>query len=291
MNRNCEAIGREGTSGGDTVLIPMRVDLSETIVEISSSGFASGAITSPRTLIVCWGENFMGCLGRKTMSEAFDGPGKMTGLIQEVFRVESLSFGRYHGMALTISSKHSEGRKLWIWGYNSDFQLGNGVSDNISDEVASEVPFFATRNLTIEKIESGGYCSACITVRGALYMWGTLSEFCKMRTPILVSFGEGRSRCLNISLSDDLALFVCEKVRISGETRRVCYSWGKGIRGADVNNGFDANIPQEIKALNCLPANSWVVEIGGAAKSAYCIVQTHILQDEKLDFLRELEIM
>jgi len=270
MNRNCEAIGREETYGGDTVLIPTRVELSVTIAAISSSVEASGGITSSRTHIVCWGNNFNGCLGRKTLYRGPSGVGNMMGWIRKEFCIKALCFGNYHGMVLTISSEVKEGQKLWIWGDNYFFQHGNGISDNQEHAVASEVPFFGKRSLEVEKIECGVYSCACITLGGALYMWGSLSDFNQIRHPILVSFGEGTCRCLNISLSFSLALSVCEIVSLSGETRRMCYSWGYRIQ-REVGT-VEAKIPTEIAVLNSLPANSRVVEIGVSDTSAFCIV-------------------
>jgi len=101
--------------------------------------------------------------------------------------------------------------------------------------------------------------------------------------------------CVDVCFSFGSVLALCDVYsRGSGETRRVCYSWGLNIISADDLQ----RAPQEIRYLSCFESGADVVTIGCADEAAFCIVRAkffhlsdEVLQDEKLEFLRDLHIM
>jgi len=115
------------------------------------------------------------------------------------------------------------------------------------------------------------------------------------KIPVRINFGNELLSvsvcCMDVCLSSRGVFAVCD-VYSDGETHRICYTWGRTAAGI-----FEPR-PRELQELSNLEGGSRVVMIGCANESAYCIVQKQFfhlndqgMQDEKLDFLRELQIM
>ena len=76
-------------------------------------------------------------------------------------KVEQVSLGRFHSGAIT------EDGSLWMWGWNSYGQLGDGTKEN------KHTPVKVMEN--VKEISLGGVHSGAIKEDGSLWMWGSNS--------------------------------------------------------------------------------------------------------------------
>ena len=67
----------------------------------------------------------------------------------------------------TASPPISTGGTLWVWGYNSDGQLGDGTTDNISSPLQ-----IVTGSSDWAIVSAGGDFSAAIKTDGTMWTWG-----------------------------------------------------------------------------------------------------------------------
>jgi len=239
----------------------------------------------------------------------------VTGDIQDEDRIDAFYFGSGHCLALTTSQEDSpRKKKVWVFGTNNYGQMGDGQMTFESHSTATTIQYF-TRIPFIKKIAVGTHHCALVTPEGSLFMWGSnISRQCGFfskdenftydytgyilipRRIVFVSAVQGiKVRCLDIACSRKHNLAICED---NNSNRRTCYSWGEqemlGMPVKDVSDSY----PNEIVFFSRQDVDVTIVEIGVGCSSSYCVVKKAffhlsdpILQDEKLDLLRELYIM
>ena len=145
----------------DILLLP-----GETIIQVTSGGYHSAALTSNGRLFT-WGRNDYGQLGDGT-TVSKSTPTEITNRFSLATedKIIQVSLGGSHSAALT-----SEGR-LFTWGRNDNGQLGDGttVSKSTPTEITSRISL-ATEDKIIQ-VSLGYSHSAALTSNGRLFTWG-----------------------------------------------------------------------------------------------------------------------
>jgi len=140
--------------------------IGETITSISLGYSSSAAITSEGRLFT-WGDNYFGQLGNGTTVDKHV-PTEITNQFNLAIgeTITTLSMSNHHSSTLT-----SEGR-VFMWGYNSYGQLGDGttVSKYIPTEITDQFNFAIGE--IISSISLGSSHSLAITSEGRLFTWG-----------------------------------------------------------------------------------------------------------------------
>jgi len=176
-NMDCQAVRRKTQDEEGTlvpILAPQLVRLSEAMSFICCGDLYSGVINTSKTKIFCFGYNGEGCLGAGVSGQkvAQSSPVRVTGEIEEEWRVESLCMGSGHTMALTTAVEElPRKRRIWIWGNNNYAQRGDGSKDYIDYPTASILPYFEEKSVEIKKIECGFAHCAVISVSANVFMW------------------------------------------------------------------------------------------------------------------------
>lgn len=138
-------------------------------------------------IVYSWGTaNDHGWLGRQAGDDTLQVPTPIT----DTFRSETgklevivqIACGLEHCLALSQSGK------LYSWGHNKAGQLGlDGYTPNQMQKKQSPTPVFKFDGTTGSEVAKSCSCgpesSACVTIRGAVYVWGACSFY---------MFGEGR---------------------------------------------------------------------------------------------------
>jgi len=203
---------------------------------------------------------------------------EVTGLINEEWKVDSLALGVRSSMALTISVKSSLAKRVWVWGGANLGQAGNGSIDEEDHPVPSEVKYFREKRIAIEKIASGAFHCAVLTVNGELFMWGSNTvgrcgnakkDGEPVSIPTKVQFiveesPNSKLACLDILCARDHSLAVCTEMGGS-DNRRICFSWGSKYCG-ELGHGEDGTenfcSPKEILFFRGLEEDYAVTRMG-----------------------------
>ena len=174
-----------------------------------------------------WGYNDRGQLGNKnaTAVSASHSPIQiMKGTI-----VQSISTGYAHSGAIDTSGN------LWMWGYNNNYQLGNGTTKNTS------VPQKIDLGVDVTILELGNSFTTVVDSSGNRWFWGDTGHYQSgdgtisiVKTPTIKNFNFpisnitcGRSSC--VALSDNNL-----------------YGWGSNSYGAGGSSGSYTTTPQQI---------------------------------------------
>ena len=117
--------------------------------------YKSAAITEDGSLYV-WGVNVHGEVGNGSTEDQL-------APVKVLSHVKSVSLGGYNN-ANGFTAAITEENDLYLWGYNSSGQIGNGTVENqlIPEKILEHVV----------SVQLGGSHSAAITEDGALYLWG-----------------------------------------------------------------------------------------------------------------------
>ena len=127
----------------------------QNILSISCGRYHTIVITIDMKIYV-WGLNEYGQLG---LGHNINQNSPQELLFQDI-KIESVSCGFHHTMALTMSGK------LYVWGKNDSGQLGLG--DNVHRNFPQEVYF----KEKINSIRGGASHTLCTTYNGKIYTWG-----------------------------------------------------------------------------------------------------------------------
>ena len=142
----------------------------ETIISLSLGYYHSSALTSTGRVFT-WGVNGQGQLGDGTTTNRTT-PTDITSRfsLTEGETIISLSLGSYHSSAIT-----STGR-VFIWGRNSQFQLGDGTTSNRTTPTDITSHFLLTEGETIISLSLAINHSSALTSTGRVFTWGHNSE-------------------------------------------------------------------------------------------------------------------
>ena len=142
----------------------------ETIISLSLGYYHSSALTSTGRVFT-WGVNGQGQLGDGTTTKRTT-PTDITSRfsLTEGETIISLSLGSYHSSAIT-----STGR-VFIWGRNSQFQLGDGTTSNRTTPTDITSHFLLTEGETIISLSLAINHSSALTSTGRVFTWGHNSE-------------------------------------------------------------------------------------------------------------------
>ena len=150
------------TNQTNPVLIAQSRFNNEKVVKITVGAAHSGCITETGKLYM-WGNNHLGYLGDGTTTQR----NVPTLIPQSAFnneKVVALSLGRDYSGCLT------ETGKVYMWGRNTEGQLGDGTTTDKS--VPTLIPQSAFNNDKVAALSLGVYHSGCVTETGKVYMWG-----------------------------------------------------------------------------------------------------------------------
>jgi len=138
----------------------------ETIIQVESGRNHTAALTSNKKLFL-WGSNSNGQLGDGTIinsSIPLDITSEFNLSVGET--IDDVALGDNHSAVLT-----SEGR-LFLWGSNSNGQLGDGTQIDSSNPLDITSEFNLDDGETITNIELGAYHSSALTSSGRIFTWG-----------------------------------------------------------------------------------------------------------------------
>jgi alpha-tubulin suppressor-like RCC1 family protein len=89
------------------------------------------------------------------------------------FKVKSAALGRNHGCLLTTYNSSTSSNKVYCWGKNDYYQLGDGTTD--SSLFPKEIRFTSNnvpQNLTTVSIAAGAHHTCAIERNGGVWCWG-----------------------------------------------------------------------------------------------------------------------
>jgi alpha-tubulin suppressor-like RCC1 family protein len=144
-----------GTTAAATT--PIQVPGLTGVVGVAAGSFHSLALKADGT-VWAWGYNVDGEVGSGGTAPAVTSPVQVVGLAGVV----AIAGGRYHSLAV-----RSDG-SVWAWGYNSDGQLGNGVTSTSPTPVPTRVP----GSNGIVSVAGGGFHSLALRSDGTVWSWG-----------------------------------------------------------------------------------------------------------------------
>ena len=156
----CNRNGQLGNGkSGESEIEAEPVKIMENVQYVSVGDEHSAAITEDGSLYM-WGRNDSGQVGNGKSGENEI----QTEPVKIMDNVQYVSLGAEHSAAITKDGS------LYMWGNNSDGQLGNGESGY---KVLSSVPIKIMDN--VEAVSLGNGHSGALTKDGELYMWGNNS--------------------------------------------------------------------------------------------------------------------
>ena len=141
--------------------------ITGTVVKIAGGGSHSLALTSDGT-IWAWGYNYFGQLGNGTTTNSTT-PVAVT--IPGLNGTALIAAGLDHSMAYDPLTD-----TLWVWGYNTYGQLGDGSTTNRT--VPKAIPFFSLNvgGGTLPQIFAVGHHSHARKTNGKWFSWGSNSS-------------------------------------------------------------------------------------------------------------------
>jgi len=152
------ADGELGNGTTIAAVAPTQVPGLTGVVAVSAGSFHSLALKADGT-VWAWGYNGDGEVGTGSAAViTVTSPAQVVGLASVV----AISGGRFHSLAVK-----SDGT-VWSWGYNSDGQLGNGVTTTIPTPTPVKVA-----GLTgVISAAAGGFHSLALKSDGTVWAWG-----------------------------------------------------------------------------------------------------------------------
>jgi alpha-tubulin suppressor-like RCC1 family protein len=136
----------------------------ETVQMVVAGSYHSLALTT-NNRIYTWGSNGYGQLGSgSSLNRITPTVIAFTGL-QGGETIQQISAGNFHFLVLT-----STGR-LFTWGNNATFQLGNGSTFNLYSPTLIEISGLQSGE-TLQYVGAGAYHSFAGTSNGRLFVWG-----------------------------------------------------------------------------------------------------------------------
>ncbi len=156
-------LGQCGINASLIITNPQRVKIQEEI--IMSRGVSHNMALTKSGEVYTWGDNRYGQLGDGTQTNSTI-PKDITSsfnLIND--KIIKVSTGEVNSMAL------SEKGRIYIWGDNSNGQLGDGTQTNstIPKDITSS---FNLVNDKIVEISSGNFYSMVLSEKGSVFTWG-----------------------------------------------------------------------------------------------------------------------
>ena len=202
------------TNQTNPVLIAQSRFNNEKVVKITVGAAHSGCITETGKLYM-WGNNHLGYLGDGTTTQR----NVPTLIPQSAFnneKVVALSLGRDYSGCLT------ETGKVYMWGRNTEGQLGDGTTTDKS--VPTLIPQSAFNNDKVAALSLGVYHSGCVTETGKVYMWGLNSSgqlgddsTANKSVPTLIDdFLDGTPVFLSLGGNSSAVIFNVEVLKILG---------------------------------------------------------------------------
>jgi uncharacterized repeat protein (TIGR02543 family) len=132
-----------------------------------SLGFYHSSALSATGRVFMWGENWAGQLGDGTTTDR-NVPTEITSRFSLTAgdKITSLSLGKDHSSALSATGR------VFMWGFNSFGQLGNGTNTNrnVPTEITSRFSLDAGDKIT--SLSLGFYHSSALSATGRVFMWG-----------------------------------------------------------------------------------------------------------------------
>lgn len=145
------------TPGNAPSAMPLKVaGLGSPVVAISAGGQHTCAVRGTG-VVMCWGSNYLGQLGRSTLSPPQVAPGLVIGVTQAF----AVSAGDSHTCAVRV------GGQVMCWGENFDGQLGRGAFSDAQPTAA-----LVTGLDDAADIAAGGTFSCALRIDGSLACWG-----------------------------------------------------------------------------------------------------------------------
>lgn len=213
----CWGAGQAGQIGNGANLSmnsPVAIDTITSYKTITAgNNYTCGLTTSDK--LKCWGTNASGQLGIGNLT-AQNVPAEVTPAVSYQFLTSGLS----HSCAITTSTN-----KLFCWGLNGSYQLGNGVQTN------SNVPIAVDSTQDYNYASAGQDYSCAIRTSGDLYCWG--------------GNGSGQVGTGTNATQTSLFLVGAGYSQVAAGTSATCaiktnsiYCWGNNTAGQFGNGGY-----------------------------------------------------
>jgi alpha-tubulin suppressor-like RCC1 family protein len=168
----CWGGGFYGQLGNNTTTSsnqPVAVDTSgvlngKTILDISIAGESTMCVLASDYLGYCWGENWAGELGNNSTTDSSVPVAVHTAGVLSGKTLKSIKAGYYHACAIASDDK------AYCWGYNWDYQLGNGT------QVDSSVPIAVStagvlNGLAIDSLKTNDDLTCALSGQ-SIFCWG-----------------------------------------------------------------------------------------------------------------------
>ena len=237
------------------------------IIQVSLGGSHSSALTASGRLFT-WGNNSLGQLGDGTNNNSLT-PIEITNrfILAEGDKIIQVSLGYSHSAALTASGR------LFTWGYNSYYQLGNGSFNDRTLPTEITNRFSLTEGDKIIQVSLGYSHSAALTASGRLFTWGYnfvgelgngTTTYKSTPTEITGQFNlSEEDKIIQVSLGGSHSSALTASGRI--------FTWGEGDYGR-LGNGAstDKYTPTEITNRFSLTEGDKIIQVslGGSHSSA-----------------------
>lgn len=208
---------------------------TETIIQLEYGRGHVAALTDSGRLFTWGNYNYYGQLGNGTLLEKLT-PFEITSSFPVEDKITSISLGAFHSGALTSSGK------VFTWGYNSDGQLGQGITADRQSWVTTPTEITSLYNVEdpITQIELGGLNSFAISTSGRVFAWGNNAESAlgdgttsdkNAPTEITAKFPSG-TKIVHVGASDDNGDFPFAAAK-SDDGR--LFTWGSNVFGQNGN--------------------------------------------------------
>jgi len=233
--------GQLGDDSTDDKYIPTDItnqftlNSDEKFIDLSLGTYHSTVITSAGRIFT-WGYNEYGSLGDGTYDDKY-----IPIDITSQFQLEADDLIKKISTKWYLSSAVTSSGRVFTWGFNDNYQLGNGTTDNLN--VPTEITnAFNLGEDNIYSISMGVYHTLATTSSGKLFGWGRNSEG---------QLGDGSTVAKNIPtmiefISDDFLTVKRNSLPVSEEITKVSlgeghsaiitssgnlYIWGSNYRG------------------------------------------------------------
>ena len=235
----------DGTTGPDRSA-PYKLTTLSNITSIAAGSFHSMALDTNGKVWV-WGWNFYGQLGDGLSPTSRNAPFNLT----SISNITAIAGGDAHSLAIDTSGD------LWVWGWNSHGQLGDGLSPTNRD-----APHKLTTISNVTAVSGGVHTMAIDTSRN-LWVWGD-NAFGQL--------GDGNSPTdrdapYNLTTLPNVATIDAYGYHsLAITTNGDLWAWGRNNFGqlGDGNTGVDRNTPYNL-INNATP----VTGIKGIAAGSY----------------------
>lgn len=216
---------------------------NEKIIYLSTGDWHTIAISNMNR-VFSWGYNCEGQLGDGTKEDKNE-PNDITNMFNLMSNeiITEVSVMGFNSLAI------SNYGRVYIWGRNSEGQLGNEKNDNSTTPIDITAQFKLLPDERVKSISLGGLHASVITNKSRLLIWGRNKKG-------QLGNGTNIDSKIPIDITSNLNLHVGESIKcvsLGGDTSSALttfnrvFTWGSNFNGQlGIGNLVDQNLPQEV---------------------------------------------